>query len=174
MHTRTRTHANARMHTHARCRHHRFNATAMLSQSQRAITLPNATTNATARMQCHRRRRRRTAKRRNGDTADGRTSPRYQMLKGLKFIHSAGIIHRDLKPANLLVNSNCDLVICDFGLARGVAGVEEEQAADPSQVQSAHACCCCCFCCCRRRRCRCLCCCCCYCCCCSFSSYSYD
>jgi serine/threonine protein kinase len=27
---------------------------------------------------------------------------------------------RDLKPSNLLVNSNCDLTICDFGLARGV------------------------------------------------------
>ena len=58
----------------------------------------------------------------------------YQVLKGLKFLHSAGIIHRDLKPANLLVNSNCDLVICDFGLARGVAGAKEEQAADPSQL----------------------------------------
>lgn len=43
----------------------------------------------------------------------------YQMLKGLKFIHSAGVMHRDLKPANILINSNCDLVICDFGLARG-------------------------------------------------------
>ena len=39
----------------------------------------------------------------------------YQMLKGLKFIHSAGVMHRDLKPANILINSNCDLVICDFG-----------------------------------------------------------
>jgi len=37
------------------------------------------------------------------------------MLKGLKFIHSAGVMHRDLKPANILINSNCDLVICDFG-----------------------------------------------------------
>jgi serine/threonine protein kinase len=42
----------------------------------------------------------------------------YQILKGLKFIHSAGVIHRDLKPANLVVNKNCDLKICDFGLAR--------------------------------------------------------
>jgi len=44
----------------------------------------------------------------------------YQLLRGLKYIHSAGVIHRDLKPSNLLVNSNCDLKICDFGLARGI------------------------------------------------------
>ncbi|KAI4334448.1 hypothetical protein L6164_019142 [Bauhinia variegata] len=42
----------------------------------------------------------------------------YQILRGLKYIHSANIIHRDLKPSNLLVNANCDLKICDFGLAR--------------------------------------------------------
>lgn len=42
----------------------------------------------------------------------------YQLLRGLKYIHSAQIVHRDLKPRNLLVNSNCDLKICDFGLAR--------------------------------------------------------
>ena len=44
----------------------------------------------------------------------------YQLLKGLKYIHSAHVIHRDLKPSNLLLNGNCDLKICDFGLARGV------------------------------------------------------
>ena len=36
----------------------------------------------------------------------------YQVLRGLKYIHSANVIHRDLKPRNLLVNSNCDLKIC--------------------------------------------------------------
>jgi mitogen-activated protein kinase 1/3 len=49
----------------------------------------------------------------------------YQILRGLKYIHSANVLHRDLKPSNLLVNSNCDLKICDFGLARGV---EDEQS----------------------------------------------
>ena len=43
---------------------------------------------------------------------------------GLKYIHSANVLHRDLKPSNLLVNSNCDLSICDFGLARGVVADE--------------------------------------------------
>lgn len=42
----------------------------------------------------------------------------YQILRGLKYIHSANVLHRDLKPSNLLLNSNCDLKICDFGLAR--------------------------------------------------------
>lgn len=42
----------------------------------------------------------------------------YQILRGLKYIHSANVLHRDLKPSNLLLNSTCDLKICDFGLAR--------------------------------------------------------
>ncbi|KAH9073079.1 CMGC/MAPK/ERK protein kinase [Lactarius deliciosus] len=43
----------------------------------------------------------------------------YQTLCGLKYIHSADVLHRDLKPGNLLVNADCELKICDFGLARG-------------------------------------------------------
>mmetsp|Transcript_16446 Transcript_16446/g.23039 ORF Transcript_16446/g.23039 Transcript_16446/m.23039 type:complete len:450 (+) Transcript_16446:57-1406(+) len=44
----------------------------------------------------------------------------YQMFCALKFIHSANIIHRDLKPSNILVNRNCHIRICDFGLARDI------------------------------------------------------
>jgi len=53
----------------------------------------------------------------------------YQILRGLKYIHSCNVIHRDLKPSNLLLNSNCDLKICDFGLARTI---EDEQQVNGS------------------------------------------
>ncbi|KAJ5902216.1 mitogen-activated protein kinase Hog1 [Penicillium taxi] len=42
----------------------------------------------------------------------------YQILRGLKYVHSAGIIHRDLKPSSILINDNCDLKISGFGNAR--------------------------------------------------------
>jgi c-Jun N-terminal kinase len=42
----------------------------------------------------------------------------YQMLCGIKHLHTAGIIHRDLKPSNIVVKSDCTLKILDFGLAR--------------------------------------------------------
>jgi len=46
----------------------------------------------------------------------------YQLLCGIKHLHSAGIIHRDLKPSNIVVKSDCTLKILDFGLARQAGG----------------------------------------------------
>lgn len=43
-----------------------------------------------------------------------------QILKALKYMHSAKVIHRDLKPGNVLLNADCQLGLCDFGLSRGV------------------------------------------------------
>jgi mitogen-activated protein kinase 1/3 len=49
----------------------------------------------------------------------------YQTLRALKAMHSANVLHRDLKPSNLLLNANCDLKVCDFGLARSAASHED-------------------------------------------------
>jgi len=44
----------------------------------------------------------------------------YNLICAVSFMHSAGIMHRDLKPANVLINSDSQVKICDFGIAREV------------------------------------------------------
>ena len=48
----------------------------------------------------------------------------YQILRALYFLHSANIIHRDFKPSNVLINEDCTVKLCDFGMSRAIQ--EEE------------------------------------------------
>lgn len=50
----------------------------------------------------------------------------YQLVVGINYLHSANVIHRDLKPQNILVNKDCQIKICDFGLGRGLPEEGEE------------------------------------------------
>lgn len=45
----------------------------------------------------------------------------YQLLKALKYIHSARLLHRDIKPSNILIDSSCYIKLCDFGLCRSIS-----------------------------------------------------
>jgi mitogen-activated protein kinase 15 len=45
----------------------------------------------------------------------------YQILKGLKYMHTGQVIHRDLKPSSILLKSDCTAKISDFGMARSVS-----------------------------------------------------
>jgi mitogen-activated protein kinase 15 len=49
----------------------------------------------------------------------------YQLAKALKYLHSGYIIHRDLKPSNILINSNCSIKLCDFGLVRSLISFDD-------------------------------------------------
>ena len=46
----------------------------------------------------------------------------YNLFCALKYLHTSNVLHRDLKPANVLVNEDCSVKICDFGLARAIEG----------------------------------------------------
>ncbi|KAL4458247.1 hypothetical protein ABPG75_013112 [Micractinium tetrahymenae] len=51
----------------------------------------------------------------------------YQIFRSLKFMHSAQLLHRDIKPSNVLLNSECQVKMADFGLARSVAQLQTEE-----------------------------------------------
>jgi len=48
----------------------------------------------------------------------------YNLLCAVKYLHESKVIHRDLKPANVLVNEDCSIKLCDFGLARSLTNLK--------------------------------------------------
>ncbi|NP_001120461.1 mitogen-activated protein kinase 15 [Xenopus tropicalis] len=58
----------------------------------------------------------------------------YQLLKATKFIHSGNVIHRDQKPSNILLDGDCLVKLCDFGLARSLYQIQED-AGNPALTE---------------------------------------
>jgi mitogen-activated protein kinase 1/3 len=47
----------------------------------------------------------------------------YNLLCSIKYMHESNVLHRDLKPANVLLNEDCTVKLCDYGLARSISGI---------------------------------------------------
>ena len=66
----------------------------------------------------------------------------YKTSKALEFANSVGVVHRDIKPANIMVLSNLDIKVSDFGAAQldrseitQVSGVGSPAYMSPEQVK---------------------------------------
>jgi mitogen-activated protein kinase 1/3 len=51
----------------------------------------------------------------------------YNLLCAIKYLHESKVLHRDIKPANILVNEDCSVKLCDYGLARSISNVESHE-----------------------------------------------
>ena len=48
----------------------------------------------------------------------------YNCLTGLVQLQESGVLHRDIKPSNILLDHNCSVKFCDFGLSRLDANID--------------------------------------------------
>ena len=51
----------------------------------------------------------------------------YNLLCAIKYLHGSNVLHRDLKPANVLLNEDCTVKLCDYGLARSTSGIQSAE-----------------------------------------------
>ena len=47
----------------------------------------------------------------------------YNTICAVNWIHKVGVLHRDIKPSNILIDEDCKIRLCDFGLARSFSGL---------------------------------------------------
>ncbi|KAI0225886.1 Mitogen-activated protein kinase 15, partial [Lamellibrachia satsuma] len=59
----------------------------------------------------------------------------YQLLKATKYMHSGNVIHRDHKPSNILLDGECFVKVCDFGLARSLTQIQMDDQGDPNLTE---------------------------------------
>ena len=59
-----------------------------------------------------------------------------QLIEGIQYCHSKSILHRDIKLDNILLSSNGEIKICDFGVSKLVKGDEKmtEQCGTPAYI----------------------------------------
>lgn len=43
------------------------------------------------------------------------------LLTSLEYSHRAGVVHRDIKPANIMITTNDEVKVTDFGIARAIS-----------------------------------------------------
>ena len=61
----------------------------------------------------------------------------YNLLLAMKYLETVGVFHRDIKPGNILIDENCNIKLCDFGLSRVVQQYEEveEQEQEEEEIK---------------------------------------
>jgi len=57
----------------------------------------------------------------------------YNLLCAMNFLHTANVMHRDLKPANILIDDECLIKLCDFGMSRTCVEESETESLTPSR-----------------------------------------